>query len=182
MVKKVNLLGYWPEVVAKIKEYQEIAEAENEELGNLWDQIDIVMSDQYVESATERGVRRWEEKLGISPRATESLEDRKFRILSRFNEQLPYTVRSLHERLKALCGADGYTLEVDKVNYSVKVRIELTVRFQFEIVANLLEEIVPLNMLLDVEIRYNQHSMFSKFTHAQLSKYTHKQLRNEVIK
>jgi len=52
---------------------------------------------------------------------------------------------------------------------------------QFEIVEVLLERVTPQNMLLYVEVRYNQHSTLARFTHAQLAAYTHKQLREEVL-
>ena len=37
------------------------------------------------------------------------------------------------------------------------------------------------NMVIDLDLLYNQHSDFDGLTHEELSVYTHQQLRDEVI-
>ena len=174
-------MSYWPEVIQAIKEFKAIAAAEDPEITEVWSSIDDVFSDQYIESATLNGVKRLEAMLGIVPRATETVEDRKFTILTKWNEQLPYTDKSLRQRLDTLCGTDGYTMTVGILDYTVTVRVELTAKNQFDAVGDLLDKVVPMNMIIDIDLRYNQNSTLSAFTHGQLSVYTHDQLRNEVI-
>lgn len=181
MAKTVDILEYLPEILVPIREFQAIATAENPELTDLWAEIEKAFSDQYVEDATANGVARYESILKIVPKATETLDERKFKILARYNEQLPYTYRALLERLDTLCGPDGYSVAVDVPGYTVEVRVALTASNNFDAVADLLENIVPVNMLIDLSLKYNQHSLLATFTHAQLSAYTHDQLRNEVI-
>ena len=181
MAREANIRGYWPAVIDKIREFKVIATAQDPELTELWQAIEDVANDQYIESATPSGVKRLEDILRIVPRATETIEDRKFQILARWNEQLPYTDRSLRERLTTLCGPDGFTMAVDTMGYEIRVRIELVVKNQFDAVGALLEDIVPMNMIIDLDLRYNQHRTLAQFTHAELGAYTHKQLRDEVI-
>jgi hypothetical protein len=181
VAKTVSVGGYLPEVIAAIREFKAIATAEDPELTDLWAEIENAFNDQYVVDATVNGVKRYESILKIVPKATETLEDRKFRILAKYNEQLPYTYRALVERLNTLCGEAGYSLEVDIPGYTVTVRVELIVKNQFDAVDDLLENIVPMNMVIDLSLRYNQNSTLSAFTNGQLSIYTHGQLRNEVI-
>jgi len=40
---------------------------------------------------------------------------------------------------------------------------------------------VPANIVITVELRYNQHLTLANFTHGQLGQHTHYDLRNEVI-
>lgn len=174
-------MGYWPEVIQAIREFQAIATAEDPELTDLWDNIGYAFNDQYVNDATVDGVKRYESILEIVPKATETLNERKFKIITRYNEQLPYTYKALQERLDTLCGPDGYTVELNIPGYEVKVRVELTAKSNFDAVGQLLEVLIPMNMNIDIELRYNQNSTLSNFTHSQLSAYTHDQLRNEVI-
>lgn len=181
MAKIVEVLGYLPEVLTVIREFQAIATAENPELTELWAEIEHAFSDQYVDDATENGVVRYESFLNIIPKAIETLEDRKFKILAKYNEQLPYTYKALVERLNTLCGADGYTLVVDALDYTVTVRIELVVKNQFDAVDVLLENIVPMDMIIDLDLRYNQYLTLLPFTYNHLNTYTYDQLRNEVI-
>ncbi|CAI3658075.1 hypothetical protein CNEO4_2430002 [Clostridium neonatale] len=43
------------------------------------------------------------------------------------------------------------------------------------------EKMIPLNMVINISLLYNQNSLLKKYTHKQLSAYKHSQLRNEVI-
>lgn len=180
MIKAVNIKGYWPEVVSKIYAFQAIAEAEDAAFSEAWAASQAVKDDQFIESATRRGIERWERRLGIAPKANEALEDRKFRLFSRFNEQLPYTEQALKERLTTLCG-DGFMVSLDTASATLTVRIELTVKEQFEVVAQLLEDIVPLNVGIDLSLRYNSHAVIKRQTHAQLAARQHTQIREEKV-
>ncbi len=176
-----KLIDYLPQVLKDIREYRSIVEAEESELVDLWTALENALKDNFINDATENGVLRLESILKIIPKAADTLEDRKFRIKARFNEQLPYTFRTLQERLTNLCGEDGYTCELFNGAYTLKIRIELVAKGQYDAVSDLLERVVPANLVIDLDLRYNQHLVLKKFTHAQLSAYTHKQLKEEVI-
>jgi len=176
-----KLIDYLPQVLKDVREYKSIVAAEEPELVDLWTTLESALNDNFINDATENGVLRLESILKIIPKAADTLEDRKFRIKARFNEQLPYTFRTLEERLTTLCGEDGYTCELFNDTYTLKVRIELVVKGQYDAVDDLLERIVPANLVIDLDLRYNQHLTLANFTHAELSIYTHKQLRDEVI-
>ncbi len=181
MIKAVNIKGYWPEVVSKIYAFQAIAEAEDAAFSEAWAASQAVMDDQFIESATRRGIERWERRLGIAPKANEALEDRKFRLFSRFNEQLPYTEQALKERLTTLCG-DGFTVSLDTASATLTVRIELTVKEQFEVVAQLLEDIVPLNVGIDLSLRYNTYGALKGMSYESIKTYSYQALRKEIVK
>ena len=138
-------------------------------------------ANQFIESLDEEGVQRHEKILTIKPKATDSLEDRRFRILARYNEQLPYTIRRLHQQLIALCGEGGFTLNRNVAEKKITARVALTAKNNFTDVEKLLDKETPQNTIIDLSLLYNQHSTLAQFTHAQLSAYTHDQLRNEVI-
>lgn len=181
MAKIVNTLAYLPPVVSVLREFKALANTVDPELNLLWEEVEKTFNDQFIEDASEDGVKRYEAMLNIVPRATETLEDRKFTILTQFNEQLPYTHKSLLQRLNTLCGEDGYTLEITTLDYTVKVRIELVVKNQYDTVEDLLERLVPLNMIIDLDLRYNTYDKLSAFTYNQLSAYTYDDLRDEVV-
>lgn len=159
----------------------EIAKVEDPLLEQLWQEIENALLDMFLLSATGRGIKRYEDMLHIDSMATESLETRRFRLITRFNEQVPYTRPVLRNLLNTLLGENGYELTISTTDKTLKVKIELTVKGMFEAVEQMLERITPQNMLLTVELRYNQHIKLANYTHAQLSAYTHEQLRNEVL-
>lgn len=177
-----NLIEYIPPFLREIREYKAIFNnAEQPEITSIWKAINDVSNDQFILDATENGVSRWEKILGIIPKATLTLDERKFTILTKINEQLPFTITTLKEQLKTLCGEDGYSLNLDNNNYNLNVKIALTAKNNFEDVKALLKRIVPANLLISVSLKYNQQELLNRYTHEHLQIYTHYQLRNEVV-
>jgi len=180
-----NLIDYLPQVLKEVRELKLIFQSEQTEIADLWISIDNAFNNQFVETftidSTEYGVSRWEKILGIVPKATETLDARKFRILTRLNELIPYTLTTLKQQLEALCGSDGYSLTLKNEIYTIEVKVNLIVKSKFDDVAALLRRVVPANMVIDLKLIYNQQLTLSQFTHGQLQAYTHNQLRSEVL-
>ena len=177
-----NLIDYLPEFLKDIREYKAIlTDATQPEIVDLFNAIENALNDQFIMDATENGVSRWEKMLKIVPKATYSLDDRKFTILTRINEQLPYTMTSLKQRLDVLCGEDGYSVELDADKFTLKVRVDLTAKNNYNDVLVMLEKVIPANMIIDVSLMYIQNQALSTYTHGQMSAYTHEQLRNGVM-
>lgn len=124
---------------------------------------------------------RWEKLLGIIPKGTETLEERRFKILTRLNERLPYTLPQLKNILETLCSAGNYSAEVMEGTYQLVVKIGLAAKSSFSDVEALLERVVPRNMIVNLLQLYNTYAEIGRFTHGQLAAYTHNQLRNEVM-
>lgn len=117
----------------------------------------------------------------ISPRATDTLEERKFNLIAKYNEDLPYTVKKLNELLSILCGEKGYHLEINNSEFKLTVKVELTSKKSKEAVDELLERVTPANMILSVTLMYNQHKTVKMLTNAELRKYTHNGIREEAL-
>jgi len=158
-----------------------IMEAEQPEIDSAWECADNAFADQYIQEATENGVKRWESMLHIYPKATDTLDERKFRILANANQELPYTLRKLHQFLTVLCGEDGYSVELNHAEYHISVKLALGNANNYQDVVDLLKKMVPANMAQTVKVMYNTNDMLKRFTHAELSAYTHDQLRKEVF-
>ena len=181
MIRK--LIDYLPPVIKDVREYQAIMNSgEQAELSALWDAVDAAFNDQFVNSATLNGVQRWESILGIKPKGTDSLDARKFRILSRLNEQLPYTLPVLKNMLQTLCGEDGYSVEVQNESYTLIVKIALVAKTNFDDVKVLLNKVVPANMVIVLSLKYNTWAMVQGFTWGYLKTKTWREIKEEVIK
>ena len=181
MAREVDLLAYLLPILQEVKELQTIAGIENPTLEDVWELVESVLNNQFILTADERGIARHEKMLEIKSGATESLETRRFRVLTRYQEQAPYTNKVLKQLLDSLLGEGKYRYERNVADKWIKVRLELTVKGQFEEVELMLERITPQNMILEVTLRYNQHSTLARYTHAQLAAFTHKQLREDVL-
>lgn len=182
----MSLLELLPEFVQEIKEMKIIMSVEEDFLTGGGNNLDLavknIFRDQFINTATEEGIKRYEDMLKIVSVESEGLDIRRLRLFVRFNEKLPYTVPKLKEQLAVLCSEDGYRLEVDIVNFNLVVRIELKSKQMIKEAEALLERMVPLNMCIDLDLWYNQHFIVGKFTHKFLQKYTHKGVRDEVLK
>ena len=176
-----ELLQYLPAVMRGYREMQIIMESEQPEITALEANVGVVMDNQFLESAQEYGVARLEAMLRLTPSTGELLEDRKFSVLTKLLERLPYTQRELERQLATLCGEEGYSLEVVHSDYLLVVRIALAERERFSAVESLLRRIVPANMQIDLALMYNQHSMLSAFAHGELRAYRHYDLRNSEV-
>lgn len=181
MDREIDLIRYLPEILQEVREFRSLAAAENPEIEKLWTCLEDALNDQFVGSATTYGIKRWESILKIMPKATDSPDERRFRILTRLNEQLPYSWRMLVHQLTTLCGSEGYSIELKNNEYTLIVKVALTAKANFDDVGDLLGRIVPANLVIDLSLKYNQHELIGGFTHEQLAAYTHQELREEVI-
>ena len=180
-MRDINLLGYLPDVVQSYTEFEQIANAENPEIEAVWIESENAFADQFISTSTLKGIIRRENMLKITPKASHTLEDRRFAVLTRWNERIPYTYRVLKDLLSQLCGVDGYVLSVDILLYEVSILVELRSKNQADAVAEMADRIIPENMIINVRIRYNQHEKLGNYTHGQLSPFTHSHIRNEVL-
>lgn len=171
---------YLPGIVSGLREFIEIGKAVNPEWELVWAEIEKAMQDQFIESLTENGCSRWEKILKTKVKETNILEDRRFRILAKVNKQLPYSWRSFKKQLENLCGKDGYKVET-RPEYTLFVRVALTAKENYTDVVQLVDEVVPANLIIDISLLYNQHSTLAKFTHGQLNKWMHREIREEVL-
>ena len=178
--ENIDLKDYWPLVTKKILEFEKIADAENPEINNLWAAHKDVLDNQFIKTLTEEGCKRWESILNIVPMGTDTLDDRRFRILARINADLPFTFKQLENMLYALCG-DDYTCELINNDYKLVVRLALGVRRQYDEVSSLLKKVVPANLLIDLDLLWNQYLLLEPFIHEDLEPYTHEELREENL-
>ncbi|MBU5331406.1 YmfQ family protein [Anaerocolumna aminovalerica] len=176
----MQTLNYLPPILQEIKEFKIITTCNDSENTELNICIDNLYKDQFI-ITTETAIKRYESMLGIIPKGTDTLEDRRFRVLAIYNKQLPYTKTVLEQNLTTFCGEDGYKLIMDYANNVLTVKIALTAKSMFDTVKNYLEGVIPMNLTIDLSLLYNQWMMFEQYTWEHLEQYTWEQLREEVI-
>lgn len=179
--ENIDILAYLPPIIADIREITAYAAAQNPELELLWQGVRDVFDDQFLYTMTENGIVRWENIIGIVPKGTDTLEDRRFRIISKLNASFSYTYRKMEEYLNGVLGADGYTMNYDKDIWTLTIKVALTRKKQYDEVLDFIKNVIPMNILLDYDLLYNKHSTLGLYTHRMLSAYTHNSLRNDAI-
>ena len=122
-----NISKYFPSFMGEIREFKALANAENPEFELLPEAIETILSASFIEK-------------------TDTLDERKFRILAKFNEYIPYTWNALTNMLDSLLGLDGYEKERIPSEFNVIVRVGLSNAKKFDAVKELLDRIIPVNM------------------------------------
>lgn len=178
---KTDLMEYLPEYLKEYYEIKEIMKTESEELDNIKLQHEQAVDDRFVISCGIYGASRFEKMLGIMPLLDDSLETRKFRILSKQSISTPYNYIFLMRQLEMLCGNNNYYLEMDFAMQTLNVKIGLVSKNMLDSVKEIIFTVVPCNILVSVDLLYNQHKLLGNYTHKQLASYTHKQLREDVV-
>lgn len=181
LLDKISTLNYYPQYLQNIAEFKEIARVVDKEVGKLQEAINNALKDRFIRELTIVGITRWEGILKITPKGTETLDDRRFRIAARLFDELPYTLIVLKEKLALSCGKDGFKVNLENTKYKISIKVELSVKHQVEEIKKVLAKMIPANMLQYVELIYNQHQTFYKYTHAELKNRTHYSMREEVI-
>ena len=196
MVKSFDLLQHYPDRWRELKEIQAIV---NTDLLPVIDENGEVVSDvhtlqhlyDYMEQELKNSLispygdspgadietcKRWEKMLGIVPNTGATLEDRVFVIKLRLVQTAPYSLKTIQTLLDNLIGKGQSTLIRDVDDKSLEVILGLRSRFQIESVREMLDNMIPADMKLNMKIDYTTHDDMAKYDHDFLSQYTHDEI------
>lgn len=148
---EVELLQKLPRYHRNIYEFQQISKADTPELKLLLKHIDTILSNWFIDTADDYGISRLEKIAGIIPDSSVDLEIRKFNLLLKMSEKLPYTDETLEERLTSLCGAGNYSVFRDYDNYFLSILTTLEDGNTFDSIIEALDKMIPCNLVLEVK-------------------------------
>ena len=134
-----------------VYEFQEIARVEDGELNLARLQKDKILANQFVLTADEDGIAMFEKIYGIVPKAADTIQFRRERILNRMQLQPPYTERFLRAQLDRLLGAGTYTLVVDYANYIIYINYSTENEGIAKEVQLVINKVKPANMAFVTE-------------------------------
>lgn len=141
----VDVLDHYPEYLSdSVLEYQAIAKAENPEFNLFIRRLGKTIENILPTTSDEDGIKRYEDWLDILSNPNLSIEERRFNVLARLNETLPYTEIRLQKMLAAICGWGHFTYE--RKGAFVHVVIDETCYGAVFSVMDLLERVLPLNL------------------------------------
>ncbi|BDR86143.1 putative phage tail protein [Clostridium tetani] len=145
-----KLIDFLPPKIAQIEEFKEIMDTENIELGIIEKGQQRILHENFIDTATEYGVRHQEKLFKIrADLSNETLEFRKLRIKNRKIDKAPFTYRFLENKLNNLFGEDNYKLEVLNNEYVLKVEINTFDWNMFNEIVDNFRTIIPCNMILN---------------------------------
>ena len=173
----MEYLKYYPHVLSEIYEIQAIAKAmdiEFEKLKNYNSQID---NEFFIMTAEGIGLEKWEKLLKINVADKSDVDLRRFDIIAKLMGRNPNLIDSLN----MLVGKGNYSIRFISAEMVLEVVLKLQKKEYLGAVKNLLEVVVPMNIVLNISLAYNIHDALSRQTHDGLSKYNHQALTQEVL-
>ncbi len=149
MSRQINLLEYLPLFLQGFKELQAIMAAENPEFQAVSDEGDVVLDNTFIMYCNEDGIARFEALMDIYPLPGDTLEARKNRVMTRWNDVIPYTMKAFLQKIVILQGNDNVQIALDGDNYKVTVTTHLEKQGQQDDLAYLFKTVVPCNMVVE---------------------------------
>ena len=148
MTKTVDLVSYLPPFMADFKEISVTLEAENPEFVLVWKAADRVLQNEFIESADEYGISRFEKILNILPSTEDTLESRRARVQARWFNTIPYTMKAFLAKLEALCSDSDFTVTKEYDKYTVRILTNLELFGQVEELEHIIDGMMPCNMIV----------------------------------
>lgn len=172
----MKCIEYYPKVIAEIKEMQVISGVFDKELLNLRGVIDYIYREMFIQTAEEAGLLHWEQILNITVTDYDDIELRRFNILAKLMSFKP----NLIESLNTLIGPGSYKLRYFNDEFRLKVTLILEKAEYAEAIRQLLDVIVPLNIVLSIYLAKNTHNDLKQRTHNDLHRFTFNELMGVV--
>ena len=145
-VRTVNLSSYLPDFIAEIKEIDNIMCAENSEFDVFYTKSRDILNNAFILTCDERGIKRYEDLVGVKPGADDTLKQRIDRVLAFWWIDNVYTLSYLKQKLKEICKGYNFAISINYDEYRIDVAISSRHYKDVENLEKLLKIIIPANM------------------------------------
>ena len=141
-----DLMLLLPPYFQAVYEYQVLMDVERAELETAKRSLEQIKKNLYVQTCDDSTLREYEQLLGIVRERGAAMEYRRRMILSRMNQQLPYSLPKLKEILDAALGRQWYELEIRYGIYELELDV---IDQSYQVLKNIqamVEEIIPAHL------------------------------------
>lgn len=149
MSREIVLIDYLPPFLQGYREIQAIMTAENPEFQAVSDEGQVVLDNTFIMYCSEKGIARFEKMLGIYPLPTDTLDSRRSRVLTRWKDAVPYTLKAFISKLTALQGNDNIQITFFNDQYKIQVVTHLEKHGQQDDLAYLFRTVLPCNLVVE---------------------------------
>lgn len=174
------LIKYLPDFMQSFKQLQELTKVEDLFLNNLKENVNLSLKNTFILDADELAITHFEKIVGITPSFNDNLETRRLNVFTRFNQKLPYTISSLKDTLNTIIGQENYSIDLDYNNFKLDIFLKANVKNKVYILKNILEFVLPLNIIFDINIKYNTWKAVKKYTWREVYQNTWGTLKERI--
>lgn len=139
---------YFPRYYEGILETDELIKVENDIWNNLYLLLNKAKNNQFIAYADEDGIYAYEQLFQIvADPETETLEERRFRLLNRIQTLSYYTMIYLRQKLDSLFGKNNYEIKIDYLNYTLYIKSNVSNSFIYKESIATINKIKPANIV-----------------------------------
>lgn len=139
---------YFPRYYEGILETDELIKVENDIWNNLYLLLNKAKNNQFIAYADEDGIYAYEQLFQIvADPETETLEERRFRLLNRIQTLSYYTMIYLRQKLNSLFGENNYEIQMDYPNRTLYVKSNVSNSFIYKESIATINKIKPANIV-----------------------------------
>ncbi len=164
MQRKINLMEYLPVYYLENKTMQALQQQDGVELEQLYVQIENAINQFFVPTATEEGLKSWEEMLAIPRNLSLSVEERREVIVAKLRGSGTTTVQLVKEVSESFAYGE---VEVIEKNASYTIRIKFVgkkgIPKNLDGLKKALREIVPAHLDIEYEFTYMTWAEFERY-------------------
>lgn len=141
---------YWPAILADPSQYGQIETTDHE-----WNKRAACIYDVLKNTLCARDnailTQQWENTLGLTPDAAETLAGRKAAILYYMSCTLPLNQSLLEKSLELLLGAGNFELSIDNDTQTLTIALASTVEHMREKIDELCARVIPQNLVIEYD-------------------------------
>lgn len=146
----MRLKKYLPEFVSSIKEFQELDKTCSVEIDKLRNKLQQLQDNQFIETANEEGLRKYEQLLRLN--GTNDVELRRFNILNKYNSTIPFSMMWLRNTLNTTIGRGDFLMELDNAKYELTISVVKNKEHLIDSLRRDLRKKIPANMVLNINV------------------------------
>ena len=157
------LMQQLPTWFKPVLEYIEIMQSFGIQLNELNVQGQQIYHNQYIQTADLATIQMWERLFNITVRYGDTLDFRRERLIQKFSQIVPYTYWDLKDRLTALYGEDGYTLQANPVECWIKIFVTSDRYGAIDLLYDLIWDVVPAHLRIYANQQVTNYSISRKY-------------------
>lgn len=147
----MKIIEYLPLYLQDVREFKIIANIEDIELEKIKAQIEEILKETIVKTANSYGLTRYEKIYNIEEPANDIIV-RRYNILAKINNRVPYTINWLKNKLNNTIGEDNYRINIDYDKMILEIEILAIFKDVAIVLYKDLREQLPANMQVAVNL------------------------------
>ncbi len=144
----MRLKKYLPEFISNTEEFQQLDATVSVEINKLRDKLLQLQDNQFIESADDEGLSRYEKMLSIP--YSKDVATRRFNILNKYNSTIPFTMMWLTNTLNTTLGKGNFLLDMNCNNYALTISVASSKEHLISSLYKDLRKKIPCNLILNI--------------------------------